>query len=113
MAIIAYVLPILAGQTEAAKSFDSDLDASGFRASYEELNRTAHVVQHTEWVSHLPTGDVLVVAFETDTPNNVVRTFQDVPYDNWWRARVKRIHGFDPAAGGGLPDLSFSWSSRG
>jgi hypothetical protein len=109
MAIIAYVLPILPGQTEAAKGFASDLEAAGYRDRYAELNRRAHVTEHGEWVAHLPAGDVLIVAFSTDTPNQVARTFEDNDYDNWWRARVKRIHGFDPATGGGLPERSFSW----
>ena len=110
MAIIAYALPILPGQTESAGSFDQELDSAGLRSHYEELNRTAGVTTHREWVTHLPMGDFLVVAFQSETPQLVPRTFEDNEYDNWWRARVERIHGFDPASGGGLPSLTHDWS---
>jgi hypothetical protein len=110
MAIIAYALPILPGQTDSAGRFDEELDEAGLRPQYEALNRAAGVTAHREWVAHLPTGAFLVVAFQSDTPQLVPRTFQDSDYDNWWRARVERIHGFDPATGGGLPVLTHDWN---
>jgi hypothetical protein len=109
MAIIAYALPILPGQTESAADFGGELDRSGHRAQYEELNRRAGLKRHLEWVQRTPAGDSLIVVFETDTPERVVRLFSDDVYDRWWRARVERIHGFDPATGGVLPELSHSW----
>lgn len=113
MAIIAYALPIVPGQTESAGSFDKEVDEAGFRDRYEELNRISGVTAHREWVSHLPMGDFLVVAFQSDTPQLVPRKFEDNAYDNWWRARVERIHGFDPAVGGGLPTMTHDWLSDG
>ena len=108
--MIAYVLPIMPGQTESAGNFEGELDAAGLRAHYEELNHAAGVTAHREWVSHLPMGDFLIVAFQSETPQLVARTFQATEYDDWWRARVKRIHGFDPATGGGLPTMTWDWS---
>jgi hypothetical protein len=112
MAMIAYALPIMPGQTESAGKFNEELDAAGLRSRYEELNRASGVTAHREWVAHLPMGDFLVVAFQSETPHLVPRQFGDNEYDNWWRARVERIHGFDPASGGGLPTLTHDWSDE-
>ena len=110
MAIVAYAVPILPGQSDAAGRFEEDLDAAGMRERYEELNRHATVRSHHEWVEPLPTGDLLVVVFETDDPMALARSFTDGDaYDDWWRARVRRIHGFDPVAGGVTPRQTWTW----
>lgn len=112
--IIAYALPILPGQTESAGSFGAELDAAGFRDRYEELNRRADLRRHLEWTESTPAGDLLVVVFETDNPASLGRDFsEEDDYDRWWRARVQRIHGFDPAGGGIAPKLGFAWSKAG
>jgi len=113
MAIIAYALPIVAGQTESARSFAAELDEAGHRARYEELNRRAGVRRHLEWVQATPTGDQLIVAFEADRPEALGRPFVDDEYDRWWRTRVQRLHGFDPATAGALPVLCYSWPAEG
>jgi hypothetical protein len=110
MSVVAFALPIVPGQTQSAGNFGGELDAAGLRGRYEELNRAAELRRHLEWVEATPMGDLLVVVFETDAPHKVAREFTDDAYDTWWRARVERIHGFDPAAGGVLPELTFSWS---
>jgi hypothetical protein len=113
MAIIAYALPIVAGQAESARRFAPELDAAGHRARYEELNRRAAVRRHREWIQATPAGDQLVVVFEIDRPELLARAFEDDEYDRWWRARVERVHGFDPAAAGALPELTYSWPTEG
>jgi len=112
MAIIAFALPILQGKTEEARSFGADLDAAGLREHYEELNRLARVGRHYEWIESVPSGDLLVVVFEADDPSAVARGFSggDV-YDDWWRRRVQRIHGFDPGASSAIPQLAWSWEA--
>jgi len=112
--IIAYALPILPGQTESAGNFGAELDAAGFRDHYGALNRRAELRRHLEWTESTPAGDLLVVVFETDDPAKLGRQFSpDDEYDRWWRARVERIHGFDPAGGGVAPKLGFAWSDGG
>jgi hypothetical protein len=111
VAVIAYAVPILPGQSEAAASFQTDLDAAGLRGDYEALNSRAQVRRHLEWVEPLPSGDLLVVVLDTDAPHLVARRFEDTAYDRWWRERVERIHGFDPDAGGVVPKLTWSWKS--
>jgi hypothetical protein len=108
MALITYALPILPGQTSAAGAFGADLDAAGYRDRYEELNRSAGIVRHQEWIQSGPEGDLLIVVFETPTPERIARPFDaDDGYDRWWRERVQRIHGFDPAEGGRIARPTF------
>jgi hypothetical protein len=109
--IIAYTLPIVPGRTESASDFGGALDAAGLRERYEELNGQAGLRRHMEWVQSLPTGDVLIVVFETDAPERLARKFEDNDYDNWWRARIRANHGMDPAAGGVLPASTWSWEA--
>lgn len=114
MALIAYALPILPGQSGRAGSFEQELTPE-LRVRYEELNREQSVRRHMEWVQQTPMGDVLIVVFDVDTPERMFRTFADDGYDRWWRDRVLAIHGFDP----GAPDfhpviapVAFTWTDE-
>ena len=109
MAVIAYALPIVPGQADSARNFATELASAGHRDRYEELNRAAKVTRHMEWVQSTPVGDLLVVFFETDAPEMLARPFSNDDYDRWWRARVERVHGFDPATAGALPELVYDW----
>jgi hypothetical protein len=111
MASLAFVLPIRSSQTMAARDLAVELDREGHRARYEELNRRAGVRRHMEWVQSGPNGDQLIVVFDIDTPERLVRPFGDDEYDRWWVSRFKRIHGFDPATPGPPPELTFSWTA--
>ena len=112
MAVLAYALPVLPGHSEEAASFGAELDAAGLRDRYEELNRRAGVQSHTEWLQRGPAGDILVVAFESDAPERLFRPFTEGDaYDDWWRARVQRVFGFDPADVTEGPQTAFSWSA--
>ena len=111
MAIIAYAVPILPGQSDAAAAFEADLDEAGHRARYEALNRAAGLTRHLEWVQEGPDGDLLIVVFDTPKPERLGRAFDDSDeYDRWWRTRFERIHGFDPA-NGTLPRPTVAWSA--
>ena len=114
MPFLAYALPILPGQSERAANFDRELTPE-LRAHYERLNRAQNVRRHMEWVQPTPAGDVLIVVFESDTPERMNRAFADNAYDTWWRARVRAVHGFDP----GAPDVhpviapvAFEWTDE-
>src|SRR5437867_2425996 len=95
MAFITYALPLLPGQAERAAGFGSEMTPEQ-RQHYEMLNRQANLRRHMEWVQSSPMGDLLIVVFETDTPERVGRPFEDNDYDRWWIARIKSLHGFDP-----------------
>ena len=109
--VIAYVLPIQPGRTESAGDFGGALDRAGLRDAYAELNRRAGLRRHMEWVQSLPGGDVLIVVFETGAPERLARKFEDNAYDNWWRARLRENNGMDPADGGVMPAITWSWTA--
>jgi len=112
MAVFAYALPIVPGEEQSARSFEAELEVAGFRDRYEELNRAAGLRGHYEWLEELPSGNLLVVAFELDDPRRLMRAFSDTDaYDNWWRERVRRVHGFDPASGGAQLSKTWAWES--
>jgi hypothetical protein len=111
MAFIAYALPIVPGQSGRAASFGAEMTPE-LRERYEELNRHANLRRHLEWIQHSPMGDLLIVLFETDTPDKVGRPFEDNAYDRWWTSRVEALHGFDPTAPDFkpvVPALTWDW----
>lgn len=110
MAILAFAVPIMPGQADAVRSFESDLDRLGLRNRYEELNRRAGIRQHLEWVQPGPTGDLRLVLFETDTPEKLARPFGNDEYDRWWVSQFKSIHGFDPSTPGPASEPTFAWT---
>jgi hypothetical protein len=112
MAILAFALPIQPGQSEEVREFGAELDRRGLRARYEDLNRSAGLTRHLEWLQPGPNGDTLIVVFETNTPERLVRPFDpDDEYDRWWVDRFKRVFGFDPAGAGPGPQQTFSWAT--
>ena len=110
MAIVAFALPIMPGQADGVRSFAEELDQLGLRSRYQELNRRAGVRRHMEWIQPGPDGDLRLVVFETDTPQNLGRPFEDDEYDRWWVSRFKELHGFDPAGPGPRPEPTFAWT---
>ena len=109
MAVLAYVLPIVPGQTARAAGFGAELTPA-LRQQYEWLNRRANVRRHLEWVQPGPVGDLLIVMFETDTPEKLGRAFTNDAYDRWWTDRVNAIHGFDPTAPDFVPVIpAMTW----
>jgi hypothetical protein len=112
MAILAFALSITPGRSAEARGFGTELDRRGLRARYEELNRQAGLTRHLEWLQAGPDRDTLIVVFETDTPDRLVRPFDpDDEYDRWWVERVKRVFGFDPASAGPAPQPTFVWET--
>jgi hypothetical protein len=111
MPFVAFALPVRPGETDRATRFGEELTPE-LRAEYERLNRDQNIRRHMEWLQHSPTGDLLIVVFESDTPERMVRPFRDHAYDDWWRQRVQQVHGWDPAAIEAVfPEQTFEWSA--
>jgi hypothetical protein len=114
MAFIVYALPIVPGQSDRAGDFAGHLTPQ-HRAHYEELNRRAKIRRHLEWIESTPMGDLLIVLFETDAPEQVGRPFEDNAYDKAWLERIKTIHGFDPTHPSFepvIPKLVWDWTDE-
>lgn len=95
MPTITYALPVLPGKAERVRAFQSELEPH--RDAYDELNRQATVTHHEMYLQESPQGDLAITIMEADDPSRVMRAFVDTPYDAWWRAWNKDVHGFDPA----------------
>jgi hypothetical protein len=93
--IIAYALPILPGQAGRAKRFGPELEESGHRAAYDELNRLATVRRQVHFVQSFPSGDLQIVAFDVEDPSLLGRAFTDSAYDQWWLDYLRDVHGLD------------------
>jgi hypothetical protein len=112
MPLVAFAVPILPGETETVERFAADLDAAGLRGGYEELNRAAGIRRHIEWVQPTAKGDVHIIVFDAEDPAAVRRRFTDGDqYDEWWRERVRHMHGFDPQDATSMPRRVFNWES--
>lgn len=95
MPTIIYALPVLPGKADRVRAFQAEVEP--YRSAYDDLNRQAIVTRHEMYLQSSPQGDLAITVMETDDPGRLMRAFQDTPYDRWWRAWSKDVHGFDPA----------------
>ena len=58
-----------------------------------------------------PSGDLLLVVFETDTPEKLPRAFGDDEYDRWWVDQIQARSRVRSAKPGPPPTPTFAWSS--
>ena len=95
MAWFVAALPVIPGMEGRAEELREGL--ARHWTAYEELNRKAGLKRHLEFLQRGPAGATAITIFEADDLSKLGRAFSDTPYDNWWRAYVKDVHGFDPA----------------
>ncbi len=95
MATLIYALPVMPGMSERVRRFQEEVELH--RPAYDELNRAATVTRHEMYLQESPQRDLAITLMEADDPSRVLRAFTDTPYDSWWRAWNKDVHGFDPA----------------
>jgi len=95
MTALGFVLPILAGKTdddrEAMTSCWRGHRQEAFEASRQRLGITREAV----WIQSTPAGDVAVVYVEAEdlpTAFKGLATSQE-PFDRWFRAYVREVHG--------------------
>jgi hypothetical protein len=111
MPFIVFAMPIRPGETDRAVQFGDELTPE-LREEYERLNRDQNIRRHMEWVQRTPMGDLLLVLFESETPERMLRPFRDHAYDDWWRQRVQQVHGWDPAEIEAVfPEQTFEWTA--
>jgi hypothetical protein len=91
--LIAAALPVLPGQSDRVRSFDSDLEPH--REEWERLNREATVTRYSTFLQESPQGDVALVVMQVDDPTKIRSTFTDSAYDTWWLDYLRDVHGLD------------------
>jgi hypothetical protein len=78
MAVVAFALPILPGQGDAVRSLGEKASGSGpLREAYEGSRQRLGITEEKVWLQQTPTGEVLVIYWETDDPQRTLREMAD------------------------------------
>jgi hypothetical protein len=106
---ICFVLPILPGQSEAARQFQRELDTTR-KADYDRSERRIGITKEVWYLAALPGGDHLVAYIEGADFNRAMQLFvqsQD-EFDLWFKQRLAAVTGVDlnnPPPDMKLPEL--------
>lgn len=110
---ICFTVPLLPGTTDADR--DEMLSCwRGDRAREHRASRARHgITREATWIQATPSGDVAIVLLESnDLAASLfgIATSND-PFDAWFRAHVKTVHGIDLAAGMNLPEQILDYAA--
>ncbi len=91
-----FAIPILPGQTEAARAFQREL-MNGHREAYEESERNLGITKEVWALQQTPQGELFVVFFESENIAASVGKFvaSHSTFDLWFKAKVKTVTGID------------------
>ena len=108
MPTIAFVAPILPGKTDQLRESAQSNAPGGHRREAYEASRERHgIKRELSWLQSTPMGDLTIVYIETDDPEATfagLASSQD-PFDVWFRAQTREIHGVDIEDGVPMPEL--------
>jgi hypothetical protein len=108
MPSIAFVAPILPGKTDQLREAAQSHAPGGHRREAYEASRERHgIKRELSWLQPTPMGDLTIVYIEADDPEATfagLASSQD-PFDVWFRAQTREIHGVDIEDGVPAPEL--------
>ena len=93
---VCFALPVLAGKTEAAHAFFSELEGerkNAFTASEQHIN----ITKESWHLQHTPQGDLLLAYIESPDFATALKSFsrsQD-EFDEWFKQRLAEVTGVD------------------
>lgn len=97
MAVVAFALPILPGQGEPIRRISEEVLSSGpLRNAYEESRRSLGITEEKAWLQRTPTGEVVIIYWETEDPQRVLRAMAD-SQDEFDRRFIQFIESSAPA----------------
>jgi hypothetical protein len=74
MPAVAFALPVLPGQEETIKQMSEEVLGSGpLREAYEQSRRNLGITREMAWLQPTPLGDMMIVYWESDDPQYVLR----------------------------------------
>lgn len=74
MPAVAFALPILPGQEENIRLMSEEVLRPGpLREAYEESRRNLGISREAAWLQSTPVGDMMIVYWESDDPQYVLR----------------------------------------
>jgi hypothetical protein len=110
---ICFALPLLPDATDTDRA-EMLACWRGDRTSDHAASRTRHgITREATWIQPTPSGDLAIVMLESDDLAASlfgVATSED-PFDVWFRAHVRSVHGVDLAAGINLPEQVLDYSA--
>src|SRR5436190_1659363 len=96
MGLVAFALPLLPDKVDDHRQFCKEL-VGARRDEYEASRKRLGITLEAAWHQETPAGTVSVICLEADDLGAVGRgmgTSSD-PFDEWFRERVRDIHGID------------------
>ena len=74
MPAVAFALPVLPGQEENVRLMAEEVSRPGpLREAYEESRRTLGISREAAWLQPTPVGDMVILYWESDDPQYVLR----------------------------------------
>jgi hypothetical protein len=107
MQSVAFICPLLVGQTDASRRALASCWVGARKEAYQDARRRAGIAREAVWIQLAPGGDVAVVYLEADdlaTAFSILGTSPE-PFDRWFRDHVLRVHGITPEGGFTPPEL--------
>jgi hypothetical protein len=106
MPSIAFVAPILPGKSDIDRAHMASCDHGDRHAEYLASRRRAGITREAVWLQSTPMGDVAVVHMEADDLEAAFKALgtSDDPFDRWFRASVRDVHGITLEDGFPLPE---------
>jgi hypothetical protein len=115
MQCVAFAVPLLPGQTEAARAALASCWSGARKEAYQDARRRAGIIREAVWIQPGPGGDVAVVYLEADdlaTAFTIWGTSAE-PFDRWFRGHVSQVHGTAWDDGFAAPELVLDYGTRG
>ncbi|GAC1347013.1 MAG: hypothetical protein NVSMB27_11610 [Ktedonobacteraceae bacterium] len=113
MGASAFVSPILPGKQEDWRRFCQELLGSR-RSEYEESQRRLGITRVLAWLTHMSSGEMVIVYLEAEGPERVIPQLaaSDLPFDRWFRRQLLELHGLDMTQPTCVPpnELIFVWN---
>ncbi|HYU18252.1 MAG TPA: hypothetical protein VEQ11_06105 [Chloroflexota bacterium] len=96
MDTVCGAIPLQPGKTEAARAFVRELDGPR-KPEFAASERRIGITKESWYVQGLPSGDILIVYFESQDPGSAIGQFcasQD-PFDRWFKQNLLDVTGVD------------------
>lgn len=93
---VGFALPVIPGQTEAARRFFAELETER-KHEYATSERRIGVTQELWFLQPTPNGDLLVAYLESPDAANALKHFaqsQDA-FDQWFKRELAAVTGVD------------------
>jgi len=95
MQSVAYVTPLLPGQTESSGVALTSCQLGAHKERYQDSRRRAGIIREAVWLQTAPSGDLAGVYLEADDLDAAFMMLgtSPEPFDRWFRDHLHQVHG--------------------